>query len=106
METGTVTANRLYIRSSAGSKGTPVGSYGKGDRVEILETTSIGTTPWGRTDKGWICMTYVELDSQEEVPETTEPAVPETTEPTVPETTAPPATEPEQEAPGLPHLPQ
>ena len=97
--TGTVTANRLYIRSSAGSKGTPVGSYGKGDRVEILETTSIGSTPWGRTDKGWICMTYVELDSQEEVPETTEPAVPETTEPTVPETTAPPATEPEQEAP-------
>ena len=97
--TGTVTANRLYIRASAGSRGEPVGSYVQGDRVEILEQTSIGGTPWGRTDKGWICLNYVKLDGQEEETETTEPTEPETTEPTVPETTEPevPETTPPQE---------
>ena len=97
--TGTVTASQLYIRAAAGSHGIPVGTYLRGDRVEILEKTSIGATPWGRTDKGWICLTYVELDKEKEEPEATEPTVPETTEPTVPETTEPPRTEPEEEAP-------
>ncbi len=96
--TGTVIANRLYIRATAGSRGEPVGTYVQGDRVEILEQTSIGGTPWGRTDKGWICLNYVKLDDTEQAPETTEPAeptVPETTEPEVPETTEPPRQEPE-----------
>ena len=92
--TGTVTANRLYIRASAGSRGEPVGTYVQGDRVEILEQTSIGGTPWGRTDKGWICLNYVKLDQPEQAPETTEPEEPETTEPAVPKETEPEAPEP------------
>ena len=102
---GTVTANRLYIRSSAGSRGTPVGSYRQGDRVEILEQTSVGGTPWGRTEKGWICLNYVKLDDKEQEPETTEPTVPETTEPSVPETTepkVPETTEPPEQKPETP----
>ena len=38
-----------------------VGSYQKGDVVTILETTSVGTTQWGRTNLGWISMDYVNL---------------------------------------------
>lgn len=95
--TGTVTANRLYIRASAGSRGEPVGSYVKGDRVEILEQTSIGGIPWGRTDKGWICLNYVKLDEAQQEPEETEPAEPETTEPSEPEPTNPETMPPQED---------
>lgn len=60
-QTGTITATGLYIRSSAGTGGAVVGSYQKGDVVTILETTSVGTTQWGRTNLGWISMDYVNL---------------------------------------------
>lgn len=93
--TGTVTANRIYVRSVAGSRGTPVGSYSKGDRVKLVEKTSVSGIPWGRTNLGWICLTYVELD-QEEQPQLPDPTVQETTEPTVPETTEPETTAPEK----------
>lgn len=57
---GTITAKELNIRKDAGSKYDAVGSYVKGDRVEILETKG----NWGRTDKGWISMNYVKLDTE------------------------------------------
>ena len=60
-QTGTITATGLYIRSTAGKDGAVVGSYQKGDVVTILETTSVGTTQWGRTNLGWISMDYVNL---------------------------------------------
>ena len=60
-KTGTITATGLYIRSTAGKDGAVVGSYQKGDVVTILETTSVGTTQWGRTNLGWISMDYVNL---------------------------------------------
>ena len=85
--TGTVVTNRLYIRSVAGSRGKTLGSYSSGDRLEILEITEISRIRWGRTDKGWVRLTYVKLDNQEENQETTEPATEETEQPT--------ATEPE-----------
>ena len=55
----TVTANSLNIRSGPGTNYDKVGSYSKGNRVEILETKTVGTTRWGKTNKGWISMDYV-----------------------------------------------
>ena len=53
--TGKVTANGLYIRKEASKDGAVVGSYANGTTITILETKN----GWGRTDKGWVSMTYV-----------------------------------------------
>ena len=111
--TGVVTASQLNIRAAAGTNSGVVGAYNRGDKVQILQTATVAGTLWGRTDRGWICMTYVKLDEKKEEPETTvpsEPTVPETTEPevtepSVPETTVPPETQPEEKpdaAAGIP----
>ena len=57
--TGTITADKLNIRKSGDNNAAVVGSYVKDDKVEILEVKD----GWGRTDKGWISMAYVDLDS-------------------------------------------
>ena len=55
---GTVTASELRIRQSAASTAAVVGSYKKGDKVTVLETSN----GWGRTDKGWVSLNYVYQD--------------------------------------------
>lgn len=55
---GIVTASELNIRDSASTAGNRVGAYTTGARVEILEKKD----GWGRTDKGWISLTYVYQD--------------------------------------------
>ena len=50
---GVITVNNLNIRSEP--DGNVQGSYNKGDVVTILETKN----GWGRTNKGWIKMEYV-----------------------------------------------
>lgn len=55
---GVVTASELNIRQSASQDADKVGSYTYGDRVAILETSN----GWGRTDKGWISLSYVYID--------------------------------------------
>ena len=57
--TGTVSTNGLKIRSAAGVSNAILGTYQMGDKVTILETTSVSGVAWGRTDKGWICLHYV-----------------------------------------------
>lgn len=52
---GVVTVNNLNIRSEASQDGKVQGSYNKGDIVTILETKN----GWGRTNKGWVKMEYV-----------------------------------------------
>ena len=52
---GVITANGLNIRSEASTDGKVQGSYNKGDVVTILETKN----GWGRTNKGWIKLDYV-----------------------------------------------
>lgn len=100
---GTVKATSLNVRSTAGAHGTVVGSYKKGQTVEIYEKTTVSSAPWGRTELGWICLTYVDLEEIRKEPpqETTPPTVPETTEPgtTPPETTEPEVTVPETRPP-------
>lgn len=59
---GTVTTNDLRIRSGAGTGYSVVGFLQKNDRVEILETRQVGVMTWGRIQKGWISLDYVQLD--------------------------------------------
>lgn len=55
-----VNANGLNIRNAPGTEGTKVqGAYNKGDVITILETKD----GWGRTNKGWIKMEYVNTGS-------------------------------------------
>ena len=57
--TKTVTADCLRVRKSAGTSYAVVGYLYTGAKVEILETTTVGNTQWGRIAKGWISMDYV-----------------------------------------------
>lgn len=59
---GTITADKLNIRKSTSTNSDSVGSYIKGDSVEILEKKTVDGTTWGRTNKGWISMKYVKQD--------------------------------------------
>ena len=60
--TGTVTGVGLRIRSGAGTNNLIVGGLTIGDKVTILETTTVNGTKWGRIQSGWICLDYVKLD--------------------------------------------
>lgn len=57
----------LNIRSGPSLEYPVVGSYTSGTELEILETTQTDGVQWGRTDKGWVCMTYVNLPDLDEV---------------------------------------
>lgn len=59
---GTVTTNDLRIRTGAGTGYGVVGFLQKNDRVEILQTTQVGAMTWGRIQKGWISLDYVQMD--------------------------------------------
>lgn len=59
---GTVTTGELNIRKGPNSGYESVGSYKKGDRIEILETKTEDGTRWGRTNLGWVGMGYVRED--------------------------------------------
>ena len=49
-----ITGSELNIRSTASINGDIKGQYKAGDRVIVTETKD----GWGKTDKGWISMTY------------------------------------------------
>ncbi len=61
-DSGTVTGNELNIRSGPGTSYSSVGHYDAGDKVTILEKFTYGNTTWGCTNKGWISLTYVDLE--------------------------------------------
>jgi uncharacterized protein YgiM (DUF1202 family) len=61
---GTVTTDDLRIRTGAGTGYAVNGYLQQGTRVEILETKQVGAMLWGRIQKGWISMDYVELDAE------------------------------------------
>ena len=67
--TGTVKVNDyLCIRSGAGTSNAVVGYYAGGTKITILEQKTSGSGTWGRTDKGWISMGYVQLDAPAQQP--------------------------------------
>ena len=55
---GVITASELNIRATASQSADRVGSYQYGDRIAVLESSN----GWGRTDKGWISLSYVYMD--------------------------------------------
>lgn len=57
--TGTVTGDKVNIRSGPGTKYDAVTSVSAGDEIEIYAQFTIGDDVWGCTDKGWISMDYV-----------------------------------------------
>ena len=64
--TGTVAdCTSLRIRAGAGTKYNRVGSLAVGTKVEIYEIVTVGTQMWGRISKGWICLSYVQLDAED-----------------------------------------
>ena len=63
----TITCDVLRVRSGPGTSYSQVGKLYEGDVVEIFEITTVGTSQWGRTDTGWICLTdYATLSTVEE----------------------------------------
>ena len=54
-----VNANGLNIRSEASTNGKVQGAYNKGDVITIVETKN----GWGRTNKGWVKLEYVNTNS-------------------------------------------
>lgn len=60
---GTVTASALNVRSSAGVGSSIVGSLKKGAQIKIYGQYSVNNVIWGKTDTGWVCMNYIQLNS-------------------------------------------
>ncbi len=60
-QTGTVTCNILNVRSGPGTNYGLVDQYRKGATVTITETKTVGSTTWGKTDKGWVSMNYIKI---------------------------------------------
>ena len=66
--TGTVAnCTTLKIRKSASTTSAQVGSLQNGAKVSFYEfKRNVNGHDWGRIDKGWICLTYVAMDSDAE----------------------------------------
>ena len=54
----------MNIRNGAGTSYSIAGFYKNGDKVEILEEKKVGSTTWGRTNRGWISMAYVKVTGE------------------------------------------
>lgn len=60
-----VKCTSLRVRAGAGMGFATIGALYSDDQVEIYEIVSVNGMSWGRIDKGWICMSYVKLESSE-----------------------------------------
>lgn len=58
-----VFADELRIRSGAGTEYEILGYLSRGTRVHITEQKEHDGMMWGKIDRGWISMDYVEVDS-------------------------------------------
>lgn len=61
--TGKVTGNNVNIRTGPGTKYGTNGSANSGDVLKIYTQIKIDDMVWGCTDKGWIAMQYVEMQT-------------------------------------------
>lgn len=67
--TGTVkVSDVLRVRSGPGTSNKIVGYLYPGDKVIITEQAESGSMTWGKTEKGWVSMTYIVLDKTEQKP--------------------------------------
>ena len=67
-----VNCTSLRIRSGPGTTYPSLGTVKNGQKVEIYEIKNVGAAVWGKISSGWICLSYVQLDSP--LPETAPPA--------------------------------
>ncbi|MGM9603485.1 MAG: glycoside hydrolase family protein [Faecousia sp.] len=65
----------VNIRAAAGTNNALVGVAGVGTRVNVTEITTVNGFQWGQIDRGWVCMEYVQLDSEFKKPEPVAPTV-------------------------------
>lgn len=79
--TGKVIADELLIRSGPGTNYSILGYLTEGTAVTVTEKKSGGALEWGKIDRGWICLNYVQLSGNV----TTTPSTPST--PSTPATT-------------------
>lgn len=56
--TGRVNVDGLSVRSGPGTSNVKVGSLPTGQRVTILEQTTVDGNKWGRIEQGWICLVF------------------------------------------------
>ncbi|MBQ3529490.1 MAG: SH3 domain-containing protein [Oscillospiraceae bacterium] len=61
--TGKVIADELLIRSGPGTNYSILGYLTEGTPVTITEKKTNGSMEWGKIAKGWISLTYVQLNS-------------------------------------------
>lgn len=59
--TGTVTADKLNVRSGPGTDYKKITQVTSGDKLEILTQITIGKETWGYTSDGWVNMEYVKV---------------------------------------------
>lgn len=85
--TGTVTASALCIRKEPSTAAKILDYYRKGDKVTVLEQKTVKGMTWGRTEKGWISLSYVKMNSATTTPPATD--TPTTTPPTTDSSTTP-----------------
>lgn len=62
--TVTESSGGLNIRSGPGSNYEKVGRLAVGETVTVTKVQSNGSSQWGKIDRGWICMDYVEVAGQ------------------------------------------
>ena len=61
-----ILTNALRIRKEAGTTYPQVGTLSLNAKVSLYEVVKINGMKWGRIDKGWICLNYVELEATKE----------------------------------------
>ena len=64
---GTVTHNKLNVRSNPSTDSTVLSQLQKDARVEIIEQKVVGDVTWGRIPDGWVNMAYILLDGEDPV---------------------------------------
>lgn len=57
-------ATGVNIRSAAGTANALVGVAALGSRVTVTERVTVNGHYWGHIDRGWVCMDYIQLDSE------------------------------------------
>ena len=56
----------LRIRSGAGTSYTIVGFLDPNETVTVTETKQVGSTTWGKVEKGWVSMDYIRMENTPE----------------------------------------
>lgn len=62
--TVTESSGGLNIRSGPGASYEKMGRLESGETVTVTKVQSNGSSQWGKIDRGWICMDYVEVAGQ------------------------------------------